>query len=271
MQRSVLFGLALGVVVGASGSAQAVVLRYAPAVGTTSQYAYRMTSRIQATTGTAAILSEMTLQAAATYRVEAKVKDGLRVQMTLRETTVTVSAPGGSGKQAPQKKPDATLGLLVTPRGRVYRMLASGARAPSGSLEDLLTNLLSSCAFPDKDVEPGARWADRMETRADSRDQVTLTRTCELLEVAPYRGRPCAKIRVTYGGTLGAGAESGGADVQGGSTQYYDYQRGVWVEVESGATMTLKRPAAPKGASSGGKPPTATRVTTVTLSMRLKK
>jgi len=247
-------------------AAQAVMLRYAPKVGTKVSYDHAVTSTSDATVAGQTMHVDSTMHMTATYTAKAQTPKGTRVEVAMRDGSMTLTMPGAETPRT-QKIPDMTTTMLIDDRGQMQQAKTSGEDQQASAMsDDLLSNLSGFSMFPKTEVKPGDTWSDTLETKAMGKAgaAVKVAFTCTLLELSTYQGRQCAKIRTTFKGTTTATGMPGTGNLQGSALQYYDYENSLWVDGEVKMTMNMKLPG--QGDSEGG-----SMLMHMAMTMKMKK
>jgi len=243
--------------------AQAVRLRYAPKVGTVSTYMVSTSARTQATSVSlpAPKHSQYTSVSAEQVKVLGVTPSGCKVQSSVGGSPAWQAISGQGTKKL--AKPASTMVADYDTRGRLLRVVSTSARwrerEAGGISADNTLYALGVIPFPAGEVNPGATWTDQIRIPLLLGAPLTdMNATVRLLAVAPYRGRPCAKLRVTYRGPyfVTAPGPNGEQASASGTTEctvtaYYDYVNCIWVDGSgksvTAANMTIAREAGGPG------------------------
>jgi hypothetical protein len=254
MRRSRLVGAAVGLwMLFVVLPAQAVLLRYTPKVGTISSYT--VTTAIRNETTSESLPAPLLLQYSGTTRIRVKV-----LAQTSGGRKVQSSAAGGTVKRVIKgvgattlKRPDSSLAAIYDDQAYLTQVVSTSTGRASGQsiTADNTIYALGVIPFTAEEVKPGDTWTGEIQfPLLLEAPPSSFKATVRLLSVAPYKGRTCAKLRVTYNGDYAVdlsqtpqararnaqGSSSG--TVEGSVIAYYDYADSVWVDASGKVTTT---------------------------------
>jgi hypothetical protein len=251
MKRQILIGSVLGLLVLVLGgtSAQAIVLRYQPKVGTTTQSDFTMTGTMEMSAGTTSQTADTSVSGVSVEKVIAIVPEGRKVRSELRDARLNMNFQGMAAENKSQKLPDMSFVSIIDERGRTKRILSSSLADTEMAVGgDTLSELGGSACLPDKDVKPGDTWSTTQKITASGMlPNMTISMNFRLLELTTYKGRPVAKIRSSFSGPVSFDLSkmpngvtgSAAGTLKGEATTYYDYERGVDLAEEGEVTMAM--------------------------------